>query len=77
MLSYRLRRPRYAPTMRRYMVTEATKEFILHELETYGSDRAAAGKAEKAHQIAAAIAAIERGDDEVFVEHMLYRVVED
>ena len=63
--------------MRRYMVTEASREFILHELNTYGSDRAAAGKEEKARQFAAAIAAIEGGGDEVFVEHMLYRVVED
>ena len=62
--------------MRRYMVTEADREFILHELDTYGRDRHQAGKEDKAREFARAHAAIEGGSDEVFVEHMLYRVVE-
>lgn len=59
------------------MVTEATREFILHELDTYGRDRLQAGKEDRAREFARALATIEDGGDEVFVEHMLYRVVED
>lgn len=58
------------------MVTEAPRADILAELDRYGSDRAQAGKEEKAREFARAMAVLEAGADEVFVEHMLYRVVE-
>lgn len=60
------------------MVTEGTREQILAELDRYGSDRAQAGKTERAQEYARAIAILENGDDgdECMVEHMLYRIVE-
>lgn len=59
------------------MVIEADREFVLHELNTYGRARLDSGKEEEARAIARAVNAVEAGADEVFVERTMYRVVED
>lgn len=61
--------------MRHHNVTEDTRDALLAELNTYGSDRAQQGKAEKAAAYAQAVHAIEAGALEVRVEHSVYRVV--
>lgn len=63
---------------RRYGVTEGTQAEILAELDRYGTDRAAQGKEARAARYAQAIGVIEEGiDDEVEVDRIRYRVVED
>jgi hypothetical protein len=49
--------------MRSYNVTEGTREEILAELDTYGADRAQAGKTEKAEVIADALREVRDGAD--------------
>jgi len=62
--------------MRSYNVTEGTREEILAELDTYGADRAQAGK-EKAEAIADAWREVRDGATWVEVSpRQVYRVVE-
>lgn len=63
--------------MRSYNVTEGTREEILAELNTYGADRAQAGKTEKASVIADALREVRDGATWVEVSpRQVYRVVE-
>lgn len=76
--SYATTTPRYAPAMRSYNVTEGTREEILAELDTYGADRAQAGKTEKAEVIADALREVRDGATWVEISsRQVYRVVED
>lgn len=62
--------------MKRILLNVGTREEILAELDRYGSDRAQAGKTERAAELADAIRAIrDDGDTEVHVEHAIYRVL--
>lgn len=64
--------------MRRISLNIGSREEILAELDRYGSDRAAAGKTERAQEYADALRAIRDDDDrEVYVEHAIYRVIAD
>lgn len=61
----------------RYGVTEGTAAELIGELNEYHADRELQGKREKARQFAKARDAIENGANEVRVEHVVYRVVEE
>lgn len=62
--------------MKRSLLNQGTKDEILHELNRYGSDRAQAGKEDRAREYARAVNAIQEGAEQVEVEHAIYRVVE-
>lgn len=61
--------------MRRYGVTEGTREEILAELDQYGHDRTHAGKQAAADAIAQAWRDVRDGATEAWInDHTLYRV---
>lgn len=61
----------------RYGVTEGTRGEVAAEIDQYGDDRAQQGKVEKAKAIARALNSLGDGADEVRVEGIVFRIVED
>lgn len=66
-----------AELSRKYGVTEGTLAELAVELDRYGADRLQQGKEEKAREYARALAALQDPGDEMRVEDVVYRVVED
>ena len=61
--------------MKRYNVTEGTRDEILDELRTYHQDKVIHRKDSMADELAAAITLIESGGVKARVRHLMYRVV--